>query len=125
VGTAVTAAGRTVPFAATSANGGATWTVSVLPGPAGLTAVTALTAAGRTFTAAGTFGATPGHQNVVVWTSANGSAWRAAEPAGQGLTGSGIQAITSLTATGSTLTGVGYSASPTTEQPVFWQAPVR
>jgi hypothetical protein len=125
VGTAVTATGRTVPFAASSANGGATWTASALPGPANLTAVTALTAAGRTFTAAGTFGSTPGHQNVIVWTSPNGSAWRAAEPAGQGLTGPGIQAITSLTATGSTLTGVGFSASPTTEQPVFWQAPIR
>jgi hypothetical protein len=125
VGTAVTSAGRTVPFAARSADGGATWTVSVLPGPADLTGVTALTAAGRTFTAAGTFGSTPGHQDVVVWTSPDGSAWRAAEPAGQGLTGPGIQAITSLTATGSTLTGVGFSASPTTEQPVFWQAPVR
>jgi hypothetical protein len=125
VGTAVTAAGRTVPFAATSANGGVTWTVSALPSPAGLTAVTALTAAGRTFTAAGTFGRTAGHQNVVVWTSPNGSAWRAAEPAGQGLTGPGIQAITSLTATGNTLTGVGFAASPTSEQPVFWQAPVR
>ena len=43
----------------------------------------------------------------------------------QGLTGPGIQAITSLTATGSTLTGVGFSASPTAEQPVFWQAPIR
>jgi hypothetical protein len=125
VGTAVTAAGRTVPFAASSANGGATWTSSALPGPAGLTAVTALTAAGRTFTAAGTFGRTPGDQNVVVWTSPDSSAWRAAEPAGQGLTGPGIQAITSLTATGSSLTGVGFSASPTAEQPVFWQAPVR
>ncbi len=125
VGTAVTAAGRTVPFAASSANGGATWTDAMLPGPAGLTAVTALTAAGRTFTATGTFGSTSGHQNVVVWTSPNGSAWRAAEPAGQGLTGPGIQAITSLSATGNTLTGVGFSASPTSEQPVFWQAPVR
>ena len=125
VGTAVTATGRTVPFAASSANGGATWTESVLPGPASLTSVTALTAAGRAFTAAGTYGSTPGHQNVVVWTSPNGSAWRSAEPAGQGLTGPGIQAITSLTASGSTLTGVGYSASPTSEQPVFWQAPIR
>ena len=58
-----------------------------------------------------------------MWTSPNGSAWRAAEPAGQGLTGPGIQAITSLTATDSTLTGVGFSASPTAEQPVFWQVP--
>ena len=117
VGTAVTTTGQPVPFAASSANGGATWAESALPAPAGLTSVTALTAAGRTFTATGTYGSTPGHQNVVVWTSPNGSAWHAAEPAGQGLTGPGIQAITSLTASGNTLTGVGFSASPNASSP--------
>jgi hypothetical protein len=125
VGTAVTPAGRTVPFAASSANGGASWAESALPVPADLTSVTALVAAGGTFTATGSYGSTPGHQNVVVWTSANGSAWQAAEPAGKGLTGPGIQAITGLAVAGSTLTGVGFTASPAGEQPVFWQAPVR
>jgi hypothetical protein len=62
---------------------------------------------------------------VVVWTSADGSAWRAAEPGGKGLTGLGIQAITGLAAAGNTLTGVGFTASPVSEQPIFWQAPVR
>jgi len=62
---------------------------------------------------------------VVVWTSPNGSAWRAAEPTGQGLTGSGIQAITGLTVSGSTLAGVGFTASPAGEEPVFWQSPIR
>jgi hypothetical protein len=125
VGTAVTTAGRAVPFAASSANGGATWAESALPVPGGLTSVTALVAAGGTFTATGSYGSTPGHQNVVVWTSRNGSSWQAAEPAGKGLTGPGIQAITGLAAAGSTLTGVGFTASPAGEQPVFWQAPVR
>jgi hypothetical protein len=125
VGTAVTTAGRAVPFAASSANGGASWAESALPVPPGLASVTALVAAGGTFTATGSYGSTPGHQNVVVWTSADGSAWRAAEPAGRGLTGPGIQAITGLAVAGSTLTGVGFTASPAGEQPVFWQAPVR
>jgi hypothetical protein len=125
VGTAVTTAGRAVPFAASSANGGASWAESALPVPAGLASVTALAAAGGTFTATGSYGSTPGHQNVVVWTSADGSAWRTAEPAGRGLTGPGIQAITGLAVAGSTLTGVGFTASPAGEQPVFWQAPVR
>ena len=125
VGTAVTTEGRAVPFAASSANGGATWAESALPVPAGLTSVTALVAAGDTFTATGSYGSTPGHQNVVVWTSRNGSSWQAAEPAGKGLTGPGIQAITGLAVAGSTLTGVGFTASPAGEQPVFWQAPVR
>jgi hypothetical protein len=125
VGTAVTATGRRVPFAASSSNGGASWVESALPVPAGLTSVTALAAAGGTFTATGTYGSTPGHQDVVVWTSPNGVSWRAAEPAGQGLTGPGIQAITSLAVSGSTLTGVGFTASPAGEQPVFWQSPIR
>jgi hypothetical protein len=90
-----------------------------------MTSVTALAATGGSFTATGTYGSTPGHQNVVVWTSTDGSSWRAAEPAGQGLTGPGIQAITGLAVAGSTLAGVGFTASPAGEQPVFWQAPVR
>ncbi len=125
VGTAVTTTGRQVPFAASSANGGASWIESALPVPAGLTSVTAVAAAGGSFTATGTYGGTPGHQDVVVWTSPNGSAWRAAEPAGKGLTGPGIQAITGLAVSGSTLTGVGFTASPAGEQPVFWQSPIR
>ena len=125
VGTAVTTTGRQVPFAASSSNGGASWIESALPVPAGLTSVTALAAAGGAFTATGTYGTSAGHQDVVVWTSPDGAAWRAAEPAGQGLTGPGIQAITGLTVSGSTLTGVGFTASPAGEQPVFWQSPIR
>ena len=125
VGTALTTTGVPVPFAASSSDGGASWVSSAFPVPAGLTSVTALAAAGGAFTATGTYGSTPGHQDVVVWTSPNGSAWRAAEPAGQGLTGPGIQAITSLTVSGSTLTGVGFTASPAGEEPVFWQSPIR
>ncbi len=125
VGAALTTTGQHVPFAASSSNGGASWIESALPAPAGLTSVTALAAAGGTFTATGTYGSTAGHQNVVVWTSPNGSAWRAAEPGGQGLTGSGIQAITGLTVSGSTLAGVGFTASPAAEEPVFWQSPIR
>src|SRR4029077_7738093 len=118
VGTAVTTEGRAVPFAASSGNGGATWAESALPAPAGLTSVTALVAAGGTFTATGSYGSTPGHQNVVVWTSHNGSSWQAGAPRGKGLTGPGIQAITGLAVAGSTLTGVGFTASPAGEQPV-------
>jgi hypothetical protein len=125
VGTAVTTTGQHLPFAASSSDGGATWTESALPVPAGMASVTALAAAGGGFTAAGTFGATPGHQDVVVWTSANGTNWKAVTPAGEGMTGLGIQAITGLTAAGSTLTGVGFTASPAEEEPVFWQSPIR
>jgi hypothetical protein len=125
VGTALITTGLQVPFAARSSDGGVAWTESALPVPSGRGFVTALAAAGRGFVATGTFGSTPGHQDVVVWTSADGSAWTAVAPAGQGLTGPGIQAITALTASGSTLTGVGFTASPAGEQPVFWQSPIR
>jgi hypothetical protein len=125
VGTALTTTGQQVPFAASSSDGGASWAESGLPVPSGRAFVTALAATGRGFVAAGTFGSTPGHQDVVVWTSADGSAWKAVAPAGQGLAGPGIQAITALTASASTLTGVGFTASPAGEQPVFWQSPLR
>jgi hypothetical protein len=129
VGTALNTAGQQLPFAASSPDGGRTWAESVLPVPAGQAYVTALTAtgaaAGSQYLATGTFGTTPGHQDVVVWTSTSGSAWRAVTPAGKGLTGNGIQAITGLDVADNTLTGVGFSAAPSGEQPVFWQSPVR
>ena len=124
-GAATTAAGQQLPFAVTSADGGATWADTALPVPAGQASLTALTAAGGGFWATGTFGTDPGHQDVVVWSSPHGSAWTAATPAGPGLTGPGLQAITALTASGGTLTGVGFSATPEAEQPIFWQSPIR
>jgi hypothetical protein len=137
-GTEVTAAGQRVPFAAVSANGGTTWTLAELPAPATrsgttatsttVTGVTALAAAGGGFTATGTYG-TPGSQDVVIWTvaahAAAGTAWTAASPDGTGLAGPGTHAITALAVAGSTLTGVGYMATPAAEEPTIWQSPVR
>jgi hypothetical protein len=124
-GMAQTSSGGLVPFAARSTDNGATWTEVQLPVPSGTAQVTALAAAGGTFTATGSFGTSPGHQDVVVWTSADGMTWKASAPAGQGLAGPGIQAITGLTVSGSTLTGVGFTASTSGEQPLFWQSPIR
>ncbi|HEX6521600.1 MAG TPA: hypothetical protein VF070_16595 [Streptosporangiaceae bacterium] len=120
-----TTSGGLLPFAARSADGGVTWSETQLPVPSGVAQVTALAAAGGMFTATGTFGSTPGHQDVVVWTSQDGLTWKASTPGGQGLAGPGIQAITGLTVSGSTLTGVGFTASAATEQPLFWQSPIR
>jgi hypothetical protein len=120
-----TTSGALAPFAARSADGGQTWTETQLPVPSGVAQVTALAAAGGTFTATGSFGTSPGHQDVVVWTSSDGVTWKATTPAGQGLAGPGIQAITGLTVSGTTLTGVGFTASPSSEQPLFWQSPIR
>lgn len=124
-GTEQTTSGGLLPFAARSADGGQTWTETPLPVPSGVAQVTALAAAGGTFTATGSFGASPGHQDVVVWTSSDGVTWKATTPGGQGLAGPGIQAITGLTVSGSTLTGVGFTASQSSEQPLFWQSPIR
>ena len=131
-GTAATAAGQRVPFAAVSTNGGTTWTLDELPAPpaarGAATGVTALAAAGSGFTATGTYG-TPGSQDVVIWTlaarAAAGTAWTAASPDGKGLAGPGTHAITALAGAGSTLTGVGYDATPAAEEPTIWQSPVR
>jgi hypothetical protein len=135
-GTATASGTAPVPFAALSADGGRTWAAAALPVPAapagaqdagtgaGASAgaeVSALTAAGAGFFATGTFAAAPGRRDVVVWTSPGGPAWTAATPAGPGLAGPGQQAITGLTASGGTLTGVGFSGT----RPVFWQLPVR
>ena len=84
-----------------------------------------LAAANGSFTVTGTFGARPGEQDVVVWTSPNGTTWTAATPAGPGLASPGVQAITGLAVSGRTLTGVGFTATPAGEQPTLWQAPIR
>ncbi len=132
-GTEVTAAGGQAPFAAISADGGSTWTQATLPAPghAQSLAVTALTAAGAGFAAAGTFGP-PGSRDVVIWShvpaeggdAATGT-WTAAAPDGYGLSGPGVQAITALTAAGATLTGAGFTATFASESPTIWQSPIR
>ncbi len=42
-----------------------------------------------------------------------------------GLGGQGVQEITGLTVSGSTLTGVGFAASATSETPTIWRSPIR
>jgi hypothetical protein len=131
VGTQTSAAGRTTPFAAVSANGGKTWSETGLALPAGASGsgtVTALAAANGGFTATGAYGAA-GSQDVAVWLLTGGAvpstAWTVAAPAGTGLSGAGTQEITALTAAGTTLTGAGFTETTETEQPTIWQSPIR
>ena len=118
-----TGASGTVPFAAVSADGGRSWHETALPrpdGPASLS-VTALAAGARGFTAAGVAG-TEANGDVVIWSSADGRVWKAVKPVGTGLSGRGLQEITGLAASGSALTGVGFTASPLGEHPTLWAA---
>jgi hypothetical protein len=124
VGMSATSGGQTAPFTALSVNGGATWAESLLPSPSGAAAVSAVAATGSGFTATGTFGA-DGHQDVVIWTATDGLNWKTNSPSVTGLGGQGIQEITTLTVSGSTLTGVGFAASPASETPTIWRSPIR
>lgn len=140
-GTEFSAAGASRPFAAVSADAGATWAQVQLPvpatGPGTGTTVTALTAAGGGFTAVGTY-VTQAGPEVVIWTLPSGTpvtagaAWTAVTPQGTGLASAKAEnAITALTADGVTLTGVGFTATltasgtPGPQQPTLWQSPVR
>ena len=97
-GYAVTAAGD-IPIVTVSADGGHHWQQFVLSAPGGLGAVTALTAAGSGFVAAGQAGQA-GAQHAVTWSSPDGTRWSGATSA------SGeIKKITALFASGGTVTG--------------------
>jgi hypothetical protein len=138
-GTEFSAGGVSSPFAEVSADSGTTWTPVLLTVPAigsGTgTTVTALTAAGGGFTAVGTYASTAGPE-VVVWTLPPGSpvtaAWTAVTPQGTGLASTTSEnTITALTAEGTTLTGVGFTATltatgtATAQKPTLWQSPIR
>jgi serine/threonine protein kinase len=97
-GYAATRAGD-IPVVVASADGGRHWRQIVLQAPGGLGAVTALTAAGSGFVAAGQAGPA-GAQRAVTWSSPDGLSWPAAVPAG-----GGVRQITALSAAGGTVTG--------------------
>ena len=113
-----------VPFAAVSANGGASWRESPLPVPGGPAGVTALVAAGGGFVAAGTWGAA-GIQDVIMWWSLDGLRWHEVLPAGNLLRGPGAQQVTGLSVAGTVLNGVGYTATRTGQHPILLLARVR
>jgi hypothetical protein len=146
-GTEFSATGTSSPFTEASVNGGRTWTEVALPEPgagggtgtAAVTGstVTALTAAGGGFTAAGTYNTQAGPE-VVIWTLpagarvTDGAAWTAVTPQGTGLASTAAEnALTALTVDGATLTGVGFTAplgasgAPEAQQPTLWQSPIR
>jgi len=108
-GYAVTKAGD-VPIVVVSADGGRHWRQIVLPAPGGGGAVTALTAAGAGFVAAGQAGPA-GAARAVTWRSPDGLTWPAPIPA----TG-GVRQITALSSAGGTVTGAAAAAVTGTAQ---------
>lgn len=113
-----------VPFAAVSGDGGRTWHEVVLHAPAGPSTITALTAAGSGFAAAGLSGV-PGDQAMLTWWSPDGLSWHAGEPVAGPLHGRGVQQITALSAADGTLTGAGYAVTQSGEHPLRWRARYR
>jgi hypothetical protein len=123
-GQEIWASGDRAALAEVSHDGGRTWLPVKLRSPNGVATVTAVTPMSGGFTAVGSYGP-GGNRDVAVWTSGNGDAWRTQSPPVAGLSGPGIQQLSGLTAHGSALTGVGYTATSTAEQPTLWQVPAR
>lgn len=122
VGESTSASGKTAAFAEVSTDGGGTWRLARLASPHGQAVATAVTTVPGGFTAVGGYG-TPGSLNVAVWTSSNGVTWTVKAPHGIGLDGAGIQEITGLASSGGALTGVGFTATQSGEQPTLWHVP--
>jgi hypothetical protein len=122
-GTAATANGSR-PFAFVSTNGGSSWQEARLPttGSPRYSTVSAETTTAGGFVIAGTVGR-PGATGVVLWTSANGTAWTLTTPTGTGLTGQGDHKLTGLTMMGTNLLAVGTVADHLGKQPTLWLRP--
>jgi hypothetical protein len=103
-------------FASVSADGGRTWRPAALPGAAPGTALTAATATPRGFVLAGGAGS-----DVIVWTSPDGRAWRAARPRGLGLDGPGVQRLDGMTVVGANLLAVGFTGDYRMDEPTLWR----
>jgi len=104
------------PLVVVSADGGMHWQTTMLGGPGSFSGpqgtVTALTADGAGFLAAGLEGP-PGAQRAVTWTSADGITWSAPVPAGKG-----TREITVLSSVGGTVTRISSISGPRGAQSV-------
>ncbi|MGH3223765.1 MAG: hypothetical protein ACRDPY_34655, partial [Streptosporangiaceae bacterium] len=92
------------PLVELSTDGGKSWAQIQLSTPGPNTVVTALTASGGGFTAAGQYGE-PGQQDAAVWTSPSGVNWQVSDVIGPGA--GGQNEITALASSGATVTGIG------------------
>jgi hypothetical protein len=103
-------------FVSVSADGGRTWRSQPLAGAATVASTP------KGFVLAGTDGA-PGRADVLLWSSADGRAWRSIRPHGTGLDGPGAQRLTALTTLGDRLLAVGVMTGDQGETPTLWLTP--
>jgi hypothetical protein len=103
-------------FVSVSADGGRTWRSQRLAGAATVISTS------KGFVLAGTDGA-PGRTDVLLWSSADGRAWRSVRPHGTGLDGPGAQRLTALTTLGDQLLAVGATTDDRGETPTLWLTP--
>jgi hypothetical protein len=94
----------TTPLVELSTDGGKSWAQLQLTSPGPNTVVTALTASGNGFAAAGQYGQ-PGQQDAAVWTSTSGVNWQVSDVIGPGV--GGQNEIAALASSGTTVTGIG------------------
>jgi len=108
------------PFIAVSTDRGKTWQTQTLPGGTAGGTVTAVTATPRGLVIAGTTGA-PGSRDVVLWTSADGKAWKRRSVHGTGLDGPGDQRLTTLAVVGGELVATGVTGDHRGDTVTFWR----
>ena len=110
----------TLPLAELSTDGGKTWQQVQFVSAGPNTAVTALTAGPGGFTAAGQFGST-GQLGAAIWRSPDGTNWT--QLVISGLSGGGSHDITTLTPSGSAVTGIDSILSTQNQQYVTVPVP--
>jgi hypothetical protein len=108
----------------TSVDGGKSWQPTQPPGAASATAqVTDVTPLGKGFALLSSQGA-PGDEHVRLWTSDDGTSWKARQLKGSALLGAGQQAINAAVVNGGSLVGVGSTADAQSEHVTLWRAPL-
>ena len=120
IGSATGTVPGAIPFAELSADDGQTWQQVPFSTPGPDTSFTALTADRGGFTAAGLFGPA-GQQDVALWTSANGVAWKPSQSSG--LNGSEAWQIDALAPSGSGVAGIGTIVTQQSQQTVTFTLP--
>ena len=116
---------RSAPFTMTSVDGGRSWQPAQPPGAATAEAdLTDVTPMGKGFAVLATQGA-PGASHVRLWTSTDGTKWRARQLKGAPLVGPGNERINAAVVSGGSVLGVGSMADAKAEHVTLWRAPLK